>query len=94
MLDKKLREALDLVGGKAILKDEDQYFVLLSLREFKKICQEGVLGLTKQELVDKINNDIASWKFVQEEKKMEELVPLEMGDIKEEEEIRYEKTAQ
>ena len=93
MLDKKLKEALDLLGGKAILKEQDQYYVLLSLKEFKKICQEGVLGLTKQELIDKINNDIASWKYAQEEKHIDELLPLEMGDIKEEEEIRYEKTA-
>lgn len=92
MLDKKLKEALELLGGKAILKDENQYFVLLSLKEFKKIRQEGLSGLTKQELVDKINNDITSWKFAQEEEKMNEIALEEMAGIKEEE-IVYEKTA-
>jgi hypothetical protein len=92
MLDKKLKEALELIGGKAVLKDQDQYYVLLTLREFKKLQKTGIEGLTKQELIDKINNDIASWKFVQEEKKMEEVVLEEISDVKENEEITYEKT--
>lgn len=90
MLDKKLKEALDLLGGKAVLKEDDQYYVLLSLREFKKIRQDGIEGLTKQELVDKINNDIASWRFSQEESKINEIDLEEIGEI--EEEVRYEKT--
>ena len=92
MLDKKLKEALELLGGKAILKDQEQYYVLLTLAEFKKLRQDGVYGLTKQELVDKINNDIASWKFSQEEQKMDEMALEEMAEIKEDE-IVYEKTA-
>jgi len=93
MLDKKLKEALDLVGGKAVLKDQDQYYVLLTLREFKKLQKIGIEGLTKQELIDKINNDIASWKFVQEEKKMEDVVLEEISGVKENDEITYEKAA-
>lgn len=90
MLDKKLKEALDLLGGKAVIKDQEQYYVLLSLSEFKKIKKEGIEGLTKQELVDKINNDIASWKVIQEEEKIED---MDLSEISEEksEEIRYEK---
>jgi hypothetical protein len=91
MLDKKLKEALDLVGGKAVLKDQEQYYVLMTLREFKRLRQAGIEGLTKQELIDKINNDIAGWKFVQEEKKAEELGPEEIADIKENDEITYER---
>ena len=91
MLDKKLKEALDLVGGKAVIKDQDQYYVVISLREFKKLQKTGLEDLTKQELIDKINNDIASWKFIQEEKKLEEMELEEISDIKENEEIIYEK---
>ena len=91
MLDKKLKEALELLGGRAILKDGEGYYVLLSLKEFKKITKTGVEGLTKQELVDKINNDIASWKFSQEEEKINALEPMEITDIKDQEEIHYEK---
>ncbi|HAT73531.1 MAG: hypothetical protein US30_C0013G0026 [Candidatus Moranbacteria bacterium GW2011_GWF2_36_839] len=90
MLDKKLKEALDLLGGKAVIKDQEQYYVILSLSEFKKIKKEGIEGLTKQELVDKINNDIASWKVIQEEEKIEDMDLSEISETKSEE-IRYEK---
>jgi hypothetical protein len=91
MLDKKLKEALELIGGKAILKDQDQYYVLLTLKEFKKLQKTGIEGLTKQELIDKINIDIASWKFVQEEQKIEEIGLEEIADIKHNEEMTYER---
>jgi len=90
MLDKKLKEALELLGGRVIIKDQNQYFVILNLKEFKKIKKEGVEGLTKQGLVDKINNDIASWKVMQEEQNLEEIDLDEMGKEKSKE-IRYEK---
>lgn len=92
MIDKKLKEAMELLGGRAVLKEQDEYYVLLSLKEFKKIRKEGVEGLTKQELVDKINNDIASWKVMQEEEKTDEL-DLIIGEEPIGQEIRYEKTA-
>ncbi|HPN96430.1 MAG TPA: hypothetical protein PLK35_01550 [Candidatus Moranbacteria bacterium] len=90
MIDKKLKEALELIGGKAILKDQDQYYVLMSFKELKKLRQGGISGLTKQELVDKINNDIASWKVSQEEEKINEIDLEEIGE-KKDTEIRYEK---
>lgn len=92
MLDKKLKDALELAGGKAIFVDADQYYVLLTMKEFKKMKQEGILGLTKQELIDKINNDIASWKFSQEESKIDEIDLEEIGEMKEDEMV-YEKSA-
>jgi len=92
MLDKKLKEALELAGGKAIIMEQDRYYVLMTLQEFRKVRQEGILGLTKQELVDKINNDIASWKYSQQEDQLNELNLEEIGEIKEDE-IVYEKTA-
>lgn len=89
MLDKKLKEALELLGGKAVLKDKDQYYVLMDIKEFKKIRSEGVEGLTKQELIDKINNDIALWRVSQEEERLEKINLEEIG--KEEEAVRYER---
>jgi len=90
MLDKKLKEAVELLGGKAVVKDGEQLFIVMTLREFKKVKQEGIEGLTKQELIDKINNDIASWKFVQEEKQVELINLDEIGEI-EDSEMTYEK---
>jgi hypothetical protein len=91
MLDKKLKEALELLGGKAILEDQGQYYILMNIKEFKKIAATEVIGLTKQELVDKINNDIASWKITQEEKQADEMSIEEIIEMKNEE-IRYEKS--
>ncbi len=90
MLDKKLKEALELLGGRAVVKDQDQYYIVLTLKEFRRIKQEGVMGLTKQELIDKINNDIASWKFSQEEEDKTAEIDLEtLGEIKNDE-VHYE----
>lgn len=89
MLDKKLKEALELLGGKAVINDENQYYIILTLKEFRKIKQEGVSGLTKQELVDKINNDIASWRFSQEEDKSVDVELETLGEMKTDE-VHYE----
>lgn len=90
MLDKKLRDTMELLGGKAIIKEGEEYFVLMNLREFKKMKQEGVEGLTKAELIDKINNDIASWKFSAEESRINKIDLAEIGEIRDEE-MHYEK---
>ncbi len=90
MLDKKLKEALELLGGKAVVKDGESYFVILALREFKKIRHGEVGNLTKQELVDKINNDIAIWKSAQEEEKVDSII-LDEIEKNSSEEVIYEK---
>ena len=89
MLDKKMQEALNLLGGRAVVKDQENYYILLTLSEFKKIRQEGTQGLTKQELVDRINSDIASWKFSQEDDKIDSinLDEIEKADNQDEEMI-------
>jgi len=90
MLDKKMQEALNLLGGRAVIKDQENYYILLTLSEFKKIKQEGTQGLTKQELVDRINSDIASWKFSQDDDGIDgiNLDEIEKAD----EEMIYEKS--
>jgi hypothetical protein len=88
MFDRKLKEAMELLGGRAVVKDSDQYYVLLTLKEFKKIRQEGLEGLTKQELVDRINNDIAIWKIAQEEKEAQ--INLDELETSESEAVHYE----
>jgi len=93
MMDKKLKEGLDLIGGKALVKDGDQYYVLITLKEFKKMKQEGIGGLTKQELVDRINNDIVAWKSAQEEDSIGKINLEEMAKQGIADEIRYEKAA-
>ena len=84
MIEKKLKEALELLGGKAIINEGNEVFVLMSLKEFRKIRKEGIEGLTKQELIDKINNDIASWKFSQNQENQEKINLEDLGEESEE----------
>jgi hypothetical protein len=90
MLDKKLKEALELLGGKAVVKDGENIFVVFSFAEFKKMRLGGVGNLTKQELVDKINNDIAIWRSAQEEEKVDSII-LDEIEKNNSEEVVYEK---
>ena len=89
-MDRKLKEGLELIGGRALVKDGDQYYILMTLKEFKKMKQEGIGGLTKQELVDRINNDIAAWKVSQEEESVEKINLEEMARQEIEEDVHYE----
>ena len=91
MIDKKMKEALELLGGKAIVKDNDDYFVLMTLREFKKSKQEGLGSLTKQELIDKINNDIAAWQITQASDDITKINLDELEKEAAETEVHYEK---
>ncbi len=84
MFDKKLKEALELLGGKALINEGSDLFILMSLKEFRKMRKEGIEGLTKQELIDKINNDIASWKFSQNQDELEKINLEELGEESEE----------
>lgn len=79
---------MELLGGKAVIKEGEDYFVVLSLKEFRRIKKEGVEGLTKQELVDKINNDIAAWKFSSQESQME---AINLEELEKVQEVHYEK---
>jgi len=80
-----------MLGGKAIIKDGEQLYILMTAKEFRKIRQEGIGGLTKQELIDRINNDIAAWKVSQEEDKLD-VMNLEDIGKKDPDEVRYETT--
>ncbi len=91
-MDKKMQEALQLLGGRAVIKDGESYYILMTLNEFKKIRQESTQGLTKQELVDKINSDIVSWKTSQEEDKIENINLEDIENEQNEGEVHYEKT--
>ncbi|PIR73203.1 MAG: hypothetical protein COU40_03540 [Candidatus Moranbacteria bacterium CG10_big_fil_rev_8_21_14_0_10_35_21] len=91
ILEKKLKEALDLLGGKAVVFDSNECYIFLTLKEFRKIKKEGIEGLTKQELIDKINNDIAAWKISQEQEQVDQ-IDAEALSEDQEEEIKYERS--
>ncbi len=72
----QLQKAINLVkktGDKLIVFDSakpDNVFVVLSLKDYENLVlgKSEVRGLTEDELLDKINRDIAIWKNQQEYK--------------------------
>ena len=69
MLDRlqRLIHLINKTGDKLIVFDQlepDNCYVISSLSDYEHIVKEGngVQGLTEDELIDKINRDIAIWK--------------------------------
>ncbi len=52
-----------------LLPEQDQAYAIMSLDEYERLilAQSQVEDLTEQELLDKINRDIAIWKTQQED---------------------------
>ena len=70
MLSQELKNLIRDVGGKFIITENGKArYIAMSLKEFQKSIadKESIQALTEEELVDKINNDIAMWRENQEE---------------------------
>ncbi len=73
-MQNQLKKAIDLArktGDRLIVYDlntGDSPFMVMSLDEYEKLVTQksGVRGLTEDELLDKINRDIAIWKSEQD----------------------------
>jgi len=87
MLSPEFKEALKLMDGKAILFNNDEYYVVMTLEEFKKIKKDEAKNLTKKEPLDKINSDVNLWKNSEEVKNEKGLNFQELE--KKEEKIKY-----
>ncbi|MDD4271508.1 MAG: hypothetical protein PHF50_01745 [Patescibacteria group bacterium] len=79
----QLQKAINLAkktGDKLIVFDSskpDNMFVVMSLKDYENLVlgKSEVRGLTEDELLDKINRDIAIWKSDQEEAQNFEMIP-------------------
>lgn len=67
----QIMELIKKTGDRFVVLDNDSSsaFVILSLREYQRLAldQNEVKDLTEEELLNKINRDIAVWKSSQEE---------------------------
>lgn len=71
---KQLKKAINLVkktGDRLVIydmRDDDNAYAVMNLAEYEKMILERskIHGLTEDELIDKINRDIAIWKSVQD----------------------------
>ncbi|MBI4779362.1 hypothetical protein HY797_02835 [Candidatus Falkowbacteria bacterium] len=79
----QLAKAINLAkktGDKLIVFDSskpDNVFVVLSLKDYENLVlgKSEVRGLTEDELLDKINRDIAIWKSDQGEEESIDMIP-------------------
>ena len=66
----KIIELLHKTGDRCIILDRDKSaFVIMSLKDYEKLIlnKSQIQGLTEEELLDKINREIAVWKSEQDE---------------------------
>jgi len=69
MFSQELKDLIKDVGGKFVISEDGKArYIAMSLKEFQKSTanKNSVQALTEDELVDKINNDIAMWRESQE----------------------------
>lgn len=81
MLEQNLPQVLNLIrktGDRVIVFDSiGQPFVLMNLDEYQRLVsgRESVADLTEEQLLDKINRDIAVWKTKEEANNIDEFEP-------------------
>jgi len=87
---KSIEKIIDLIkktGDKCIILDAEgqPQYVIMSFDDYEKLisAKMEVAGLTEDELLDKINRDIANWKSGQEEEKINNWQPVEETPKKE-----------
>lgn len=66
----KIINLIEKTGDKCVIlePESDKSYVIMTFADYEKLisCQSGVKGLTEDELLDKINHDIAVWKSDQQ----------------------------
>lgn len=65
MISSDLKKIIDLSGGRYIIvEDGKPKYVVMKFEEYKTTSpdQKSILSLTEEELIDKINSDIAMWR--------------------------------
>lgn len=93
-MDSQLNKIIDLIrktGDKCVVLGKgNEAYVLMAFKDYEKLVSDrsGVYDLTENELLDKINRDIAIWRSSQEQENeidLEEAVRSQIEREKEEE---------
>jgi hypothetical protein len=78
------------IGGRYIfVEDGKPSFVLMNIEEFKKIFGRKIENLSKEELLEKINKEIAAWREAQKEREIENILDEEKNEKKDETRYDY-----
>jgi hypothetical protein len=74
MISQELKELMEKAGGKYIVIEKDKpRYIVMSWEEYKKSLENypSIESLTEEELIDRINSDIAAWRENQSDKTKE-----------------------
>jgi hypothetical protein len=88
MFPKDLQEIMDLAGGRYIIVEDGQpKYIVMNFDEYRNaiLDKKSVQTLTEEELIEKINSDIALWR----EKQTAEDDDIAIDEIEELEDIEY-----
>ena len=88
MFPKELEEIMDLAGGRYIIvEDGHPKYIVMNFDEYRSavLDKKSVQALTEEELIEKINSDIALWR----EKQTAEDDNVALDEIEELEDIEY-----
>lgn len=88
MFSKELQEIMDLAGGRYIIVEGGKpRYIVMNFDEYKSavLDRKSVQALTEEELIEKINSDIALWR----EKQTAEDDNVALDEIEELEDIEY-----
>ncbi|MBU1164687.1 hypothetical protein KKA15_03945 [Patescibacteria group bacterium] len=79
----KIIELIQKTGDRCVVVDKtgNPSYVILSFGAYERLLEgkNDVSSLTEEELLEKINRDVANWKLNQDEAKVEEFDNLEMA---------------
>lgn len=88
MFSKDLKEVMDLAGGRYIIVENGRpKYIVMNFDEYRTavLDRKAVQALTEEELIEKINTDIALWR----EKQTAEDDEIALDEIEELEDIEY-----
>jgi aminoglycoside phosphotransferase family enzyme len=89
MQEKSIQKVISLIrktGDRMIIFDQEGFsYVLMNVDDYEDLllARSGVAGLTEEELLDKINREIAVWKSNQEDDTLNEFDPVSESEITE-----------
>lgn len=79
----KIIKLIEKTGDKCvILNDKNSPFVIMTLADYEKLNfhQREITNLTQEELLDKINREIAIWRSVNQENETKQISDLDISE--------------
>lgn len=78
----KVIKLIQKTGDKCIILSGDESIAIMNLTDYEKLNfnQTAISQLSQEELLDKINREIAVWRVTHEEERADKTLPLDFPD--------------